>query len=43
LDRAGVGEEVGVGVIGYPEVVLDAKSCYHTMGFLDFLTLINKG
>jgi hypothetical protein len=51
LDGAGVGE-VEVGVIGYPEVVQDAKSCYHTMGisfeggekgFLDFLTLSNEG
>jgi hypothetical protein len=51
LDGAGVGE-VEVGVIGYLEVVQDAKSCYHTMGisfeggekgFLDLLTLSNEG
>jgi hypothetical protein len=34
LDGAGVGEEVQVGVLGYPEVVQDAKACYHTMGSL---------
>jgi hypothetical protein len=28
LDGAGVGEEVQVGVLGYPEVVHDAKVCY---------------
>jgi len=52
LDGVGVGEEVEVGVIGYPEVVQNAKWCYHTMeiffegdekGFLDFLTFINEG
>jgi hypothetical protein len=40
------------GVVVYPMVVQDARSCFHTMGvsfkgtekgFLDFLTLVNEG
>jgi hypothetical protein len=52
LKRCGFGEMIEKGVVAYPEAVQDAKSCYHTMGisfeggekgFLDFLTLIDKG
>jgi len=52
MDGASVEEEVQMGVLRYPEVVQDAKACYHTIGisfegdengFLDFLTLIDEG
>jgi hypothetical protein len=46
------GDDPERGVVVYPKVVQDARSCFHTMGvsfkgtkkgFLDFLTLVDEG